>query len=345
MNMNEVFDNDSEYQFDPSYSYTLSDVEDKLFELRNNGFKKGSWTGFNSLYKHYSCKKGSYSIIYAAPHMGKSQFTFEIAMNLAEFSGKKVAVMSPETGSVRDVYAELLWMYLRKPFIKNDVSYASDEEIAKGLKFVSDHFFVIDSGLDDMSVKGFFRQVDKIQQEQDVKIDVCMLDPYTEFVSEGEGEFRDDQRVGHDLNTIRKMSSAFDLHSILTMHVAKPQLRVVEGYKLPMIPDPTEIAGGQNSFRKGFMMASVHRMDKINPDTGEYFDGHAKGKLLFTVSKAKPKAVGQLGTIEMYYDKLANRYFVWDEEKKSRQYAHQNPEPETSEDFKPEKEIVQEAIF
>ena len=324
---------EQEDKFAPNFFYTLDDVEDKLLELRSLGYKKGSWVGHSPLYERMSIIRGSYTIMYAAPTMGKTQFLFEVLMNLAEFEGKKIAIISSETGSVKEIYAELLWVYLRKPFIKGDWDYASAEEVKEGIAFLRNHFYVIDSGLNDMSVKGFYRQVQKLQDDLGIKIDVCGLDPYTEFTNDTANGMRDDQAIASDLNAIRKHSSAMDLHSILTMHVTKPQLRVVDGVKVPMPPDPTEISGGQQSYRKGMQMVYVHRQDKRHPDTLEYLDGHAKGKVLIGIVKAKPKRAGSQGVVEMYYDKFSNRYYTYDTNTSSRVYAHANPNPEISEDY------------
>jgi hypothetical protein len=108
--------------------YKAEDVRDSLSTLRNEGVKKGAWTGFDSLFDKYSVKKGSTTYIYAGAHQGKSQFGFELMMNLSEYSGWKWAVYTPETGSPTEVFAELLWVYLRKPFLINDHLTATDEE-------------------------------------------------------------------------------------------------------------------------------------------------------------------------------------------------------------------------
>jgi hypothetical protein len=65
--------------------YTAEELRGSLTTLRNEGIKKGAWTGFDSLYDKYSVKKGSTTYIYAGAHQGKSQFAFELMMNLSQF--------------------------------------------------------------------------------------------------------------------------------------------------------------------------------------------------------------------------------------------------------------------
>ena len=103
-----------------NFIYRAEELKDSLTELRENGVSKGAWTGFSSLFDKYSMKLGSTTYIYAGAHQGKSQFAFEMMTNLSQYSGWKWAVYSPETGSPTEVFAELLWVYLRKPFLVND---------------------------------------------------------------------------------------------------------------------------------------------------------------------------------------------------------------------------------
>ena len=77
-------------------------------------------------------------------------------MNLSEYSGWTWAVYSPETGSPTEVFAELLWVYLRKPYLVNDKVTASNEEAERAVEFINKHFYIIDSGLQDLSVEGFY---------------------------------------------------------------------------------------------------------------------------------------------------------------------------------------------
>lgn len=43
-----------------------------------------------------------------------------------------------------------------------------------------------------------------------------------------------------------------------------------------------------------------------------------------TVVKAKPKIVGKLGTVTLYFDKLSNRYYELDEQGRKR-FAYAQP--------------------
>ena len=302
--------------------YKAEDVRDSLSTLRNEGVKKGAWTGFDSLFDKYSVKKGSTTYIYAGAHQGKSQFGFELMMNLSEYSGWKWAVYTPETGSPTEVFAELLWVYLRKPFLINDHLTATDEETEKAISFINDHFYIIDSGLQDLSVEGFFTAVDQIEAENFITIDGCMIDPFTEIKTDVASGVRDDIAIGQVLTKIRKHSAEKDYHTIVTVHTKHQQAKYKSG--VPYVDKPTmnDIAGGMQWSRKGMMVVNVWRCPYgLEDGNGVPYEPN---QVEITIVKAKPKIVGKLGTVTLYYDKMKNRYYELNS-RGEKQYAYPQP--------------------
>jgi len=302
--------------------YKAEDVRDSLSTLRNEGVKKGAWTGFDSLFDKYSVKKGSTTYIYAGAHQGKSQFGFELMMNLAEYSDWKWAVYTPETGSPTEVFAELLWVYLRKPFLINEHLTATDEETEKAISFINEHFYIIDSGLQDLSVEGFYTAVEQIEEDNFITIDGCMIDPFTEIKTDVSSGVRDDIAIGQVLTKVRKHSAEKDYHTIVTVHTKHQQAKYKNG--VPYVDKPTmnDIAGGMQWSRKGMMVVNVWRCP-YGLEDGNGVPYEPK-QVEITVVKAKPKIVGKLGTVTLYYDKMKNRYYEYDSQGK-KQYAYPQP--------------------
>ena len=287
--------------------YKVEDVRDSLTTLRKEGVKKGAWTGFDSLFDKYSVKKGSTTYIYAGAHQGKSQFGFELMMNLSEYSGWRWAVYSPETGSPAEVFAELLWVYLRKPFLINDHLTATDEETEKAISFINEHFYIIDSGLQDLSIEGFYTAVEMIEEDNLITIDGCMVDPFTEIRTDINSGVRDDIAIGQVLTKVRKHSAEKDFHTIVTVHTKHQQAKYKNG--VPYVDKPTmnDIAGGMQWSRKGMMVINVWRCPfGLENNNGVPYEAN---QVEITVVKAKPKIVGKLGTVTLYYDKMKNRYY------------------------------------
>ena len=302
--------------------YTANELRDSLTTLRNNGIKKGAWTGFSSLFDKYSVKRGSTTYIYAGAHQGKSQFGFELMMNLAEYDGWKWAIYSPETGSPTEVFAELLWVYLRKPFLVNDKITATDEETDVAIEFINKHFYIIDSGLQDLSIEAFYTSVEKIEKDNFIKIDGCLVDPFTEIKTDVSAGVRDDIAIGQVLTKVRKHSADRDYHTIVTVHTRHQQAKYKNG--VPYVDKPTmnDIAGGMQWSRKGMMVVNVWRCPfGLEDGNGIPYEAN---QVEITVVKAKPKIVGKLGTVTLYFDKLSNRYYELDEQGRKR-FAYAQP--------------------
>lgn len=303
--------------------YTADELRGSLGTLRREGVKKGAWTGFSSLFDKYSVKEGSTTYIYAGAHQGKSQFGFELMMNLAQYSGWKWAVYSPETGSPTEVFAELLWVYLRKPFLINNKVTATDEETERALEFINTHFFIIDSGLRDLSIEGFYTAVEQVEQDYDIRINGCFVDPFTEIKTDVSQGVRDDIAIGQILTKVRKHSADKNYHTIVTVHTKHQQAKYKNG--VPYVDKPTmnDIAGGMQWSRKGMMVINVWRC----PFGLEDANGipYEPNQVEITVVKAKPKIVGKLGSVTLYYDKLSNRYYEIDD-KGNKRFAYEQPD-------------------
>jgi len=303
--------------------YTAEELRSSLSTLRSEGVKKGDWVGFDSLFDKYSVKKGSTTYIYAGAHQGKSQFAFELMMNLAQYSGYKWAVYSPETGSPTEVFAELLWVYLRKPFLINDKITATDEETDKAIEFINRHFFIIDSGLQDITIEGFYTAVEEIQDQYQISIDGCLVDPFTEIKTDVSSGVRDDIAIGQILTRIRKHSAEKDFHTIVTVHTKHQQAKYKNGVPYVDVPTMNDIAGGMQWSRKGMMVVNVWRCPYgLEDENGIPYEPN---QVKITVVKAKPKIVGKLGSVTLYYDKLCNRYYELDKNGNKRfAYAQSN---------------------
>ena len=301
------------------FIYRAEDVRDSLNTLRSEGIKKGAWTGFDSLFDKYSMKKGSTTYIYAGAHQGKSQFGFELMVNLAQYSGWKWAVYTPETGSPTEVFAELLWVYLRKPFLVNDKVMATDEEKEEAMSFINEHFFLVDSGLQDLSIEGFYTAVEIIEEDNFITIDGCMIDPFTEIRTDITSGVRDDIAIGQVLTKVRKHSAEKNYHTIVTVHTKHQQAKYKNGIPYVDVPTMNDIAGGMQWSRKGMMVLNVWRCPYgLEDENGIPYE---QNQVKITVVKAKPKIVGNLGSVTLFYDKMKNRYYEKDSQGKP-QYAY-----------------------
>ena len=148
------------------------------------------------------------TFIIASPAVGKTAILYEVLLNLAEHSDYRIAIFSPEGGSPTDLYAEMLWARLRKPYLRHDipnVANATEKEVEDAYAFLAKHFYIIDSGLKDLNAEGFFRAVEDIEKEDNIKIDAIVIDPIVELNFNPDNK-RDDIALGSFLTRVRKFT-------------------------------------------------------------------------------------------------------------------------------------------
>ena len=286
-------------------------MEEQLITLRNNGLKKGAYCGWESLYEYYSLKEGSTTYIVAPPAVGKTSIISELTMNLSEYEGWKWVIFSPEVGSPKDLFAELLWVKLRKPFLKYDKNKdAKEDEVKAAIKFVKEHFFIIDPIHSELNEHVYFKTIRDIQDKYNVKINGTVIDPVTDFDISGNQR---DLALGRFLTSIRKFSSSYGIHSILAFHTKNMGYvtgKTIDGEERRYLPPATmfDVAGGEMASRKGMFILSLWRPPYgiIDPETNlPYPTNETRVNIL----KAKPKSIGKIGTIKLYYDALSSRYY------------------------------------
>jgi len=294
------------------FIHRLADLKPYLSKLRVDGLKRGEHTGFENLYQKYSVKAGSMTFIIASPAVGKTAILYEILINLAEYSNYKIAIFSPEGGSPTDLYAEMLWAYLRKPFLLNDISNASDKEVEDAYAFLDEHFYIIDSGLKDLTAGSFFRAVDDIEKEDDVKIDAIVIDPIVELNINPDNK-RDDIALGSFLTRVRKFSSDKGIHTFIAIHTRAMTMlskKKDDGTTMLYYPQPTffDTMGGMMWSRKGYMVLSLWRppIELINPDTDVPYE---RNETIVEILKVKPKIMGAVGRVSLFYDTMSSRFY------------------------------------
>lgn len=298
--------------------HRITSVRSNLDNLRENGLKRGEHVGFENFHKKYSVKKGSMSFIIASPAVGKTAILYEILLNLAEHSDYKIAIFSPEGGSPTDLYAEMLWARLRKPYLKHsipDVANATDKEVDDAYKFLEKHFYIIDSGLKDLNAEGFFRAVEDIEKEDDIKIDAIVIDPIVELNFNPDNK-RDDIALGSFLTRVRKFSSDKNIHTFIAIHTKAMQMLTKkrdDGTMMLYYPQPTffDTMGGMMWSRKGYMVMSLWRppTELINPDTDLPYE---KNETIIQILKVKPKIMGSVGRVSLFYDNMSSRFYEKD---------------------------------
>ena len=298
------------------------EIEAEILKKQDSNAKEFYKFGFKTLDPYFKLAKGFPIYLGAYDSHGKSEFIFELQMQLAELYGMKHLVFSGEVGSVEDIYFKLYWKYGRKPYTKYDKEgnqrpiYQNDEERLASRQFVNDHFIVIDrftidkgftfgkmtEALDDYLRNGEFLD----------KVDTISVDSWYELDRE-EGDATDRQlelflqkvfRYGYK----HKITHIISSHIGATNHTTMLEIPDTK-QKYPKVPTKYAWSGGMMWSRMSFQLVNGYKPhDKI-----DYFgDGElcAWNEFWVDVEKSKPESVGKKGRVTIYFDAfVTNRYY------------------------------------
>ena len=294
----------------------LTDVNKDLQELRENGIKRGFDVGFNWNDFPYTVKLGTTTYIAGAPSVGKTELQKEILINLSCLHGWKHVIWSPETGSPADIFAELCHAYIGKPYEKHNYQ-MSEVEKTQAEFFISEHFFIIDNEDEDLTIDDFYKEVDKIEIMEGVKIHTTTIDPFNElsevYIQSDLG--REDKYISRILSQVRKNARKSNRHNFILTHVRDQAMTTTNGVSYFPFPHAREIAGGQTWFRKGMTVILLWRppfgiTDSLERPYGEF-------ELQVRIGKVKPKGTSKKGTYILNLDVHKYQYYTIGEEGKT----------------------------
>lgn len=275
----------------------FKDVQKEIDFLRHKGFIRGENTGFKCLDEFYSLKQGTFTMILAAPHHGKSEFAFELVFN----QGKKALIYSPETGSVEDIYAEFIHKFTGKSIYKSEFNHCTDIEYQRAAEWVDYNFSIIDS--DEKAYS--FEELTKMVTDEEI----ILCDPYNEMNHAMKSD-RQDLYIEELLGEIRRYCKKNRKHCIMTLHPAYQKPIVEKGMTYYPMPVAREAAGGQANLRKAMTWINLWRPPTaLNDENGCPYDDNV---VLIQIEKAKPKGVSKRGTCQLYFDWKRNRYYEKD---------------------------------
>lgn len=306
----------------------LSDVNSQMNEIRQVKNVKGKSIGWDWDMLPFTIKEGCTTYIGAAPASGKTELWFEFLINLSCIHGWNHVVFSPETGSAAEIYAELCYKYIGKPYSIGDHSMTQAEQI-RAEHFVNEHFIVIDPIDEDLTLQGFYKLVDEIERTHNITIHTTTIDPWNELTEEyiQSDLGREDKYLSRILGIARKNARKTNRHNCIINHVRDQPMvhgKTVVGTDISYFPIPTarDFAGGQVWFRKGLSVLIPWRPPYGLPNE----DGSCaeKNEVHLKVAKSKPKGVSKNGTYRLFLDVEKYQYYMLDW-KGNRIYANRSP--------------------
>jgi hypothetical protein len=303
----------------------LTDLNAEMFSIRYEKDTKGKSIGWDWDMLPLTIKEGTTTYIGAAPASGKTELWFEILINLSCLHGWNHVVFSPETGSSAEIFSELCYKYIGKPYVQGQNSMTNSEQVSAEM-FVNQHFIVIDPIDEDLTITKFYELVDEIERKEQITIHTTTIDPWNELTEEyiQSDLGREDKYLSRILGQARKNARKTNRHNCIINHVRDQPMIVgksIAGTELRYFPIPTarDFAGGQVWFRKGLSVLIPWR-----PPYGlanEDGSGVEKNEVHLKVAKSKPKGVSKNGVYKLFLDVERYQYYMLDF-KGNRVYAN-----------------------
>jgi len=306
----------------------LSNVNSEMSDLRHKKNVRGKSIGWDWDLLPYTIKEGCTTYIGAAPASGKTELWFEFLINLSCIHGWNHVVFSPETGSAAEIFAELCYKYIGKPYTLGENSMTQGEQIRAEM-FIDKHFIVVDPIDEDLTLQGFYNLVDEIERKEEITILTTTIDPWNElteeFIQSDLG--REDKYLSRILGIARKNARKTNRHNCIINHV-RDQTPVTKelfsGEQVTYFPPPSarDFAGGQVWFRKGLCVLIPWRPPYgLKDSDGSICEAN---EVHLKVAKSKPKGVSKNGTYKMFLDMDRYQYYMLDW-KGNRVYANREP--------------------
>lgn len=303
----------------------LTDLNAEMFSIRHEKNVRGKSIGWDWDMLPITIKEGTTTYIGAAPASGKTELWFEILINLSCLHGWNHVIFSPETGNSAEIFSELCYKYIGKPYVQGQNSMTNGEQVSAEM-FINQHFIVIDPIDDDLTITKFYDLVDEIERKEQITIHTTTIDPWNElteeFISSDLG--REDKYLSRILGQARKNARKTNRHNCIINHVRdQPMVTAmsIAGTELRYFPIPTarDFAGGQVWFRKGLSVLIPWRPPYGLPNQDG--SGAEKNEVHLKVAKSKPKGVSKNGVYKLFLDVDRYQYYMLDY-KGNRVYAN-----------------------
>lgn len=266
--------------------FTVSDFEQSLDALFENGMQRGVTVGHENLDELISFETKRLCIVTGIPGNGKSEFIDELAERLNMKYGWRFAYFSPENAPLCYHASKLIEKFTGKHFDRQHLNYAEYRQVKEHLE--TNFYFIAPS--DNYKIDNILDKAKYLVRRRGIK--ALVIDPYNRIEHEYERGQREDQYISLFLDKLMRFAQINDVLIILMAHPTK-----LSKNKDGVVETPTlyDISGAAHFFNKTDFGIVVHR-DRVK-DTVEVH-----------VQKVKFRHLGKVGTAYFKYNLNNGRY-------------------------------------
>lgn len=266
--------------------FTVSDFEQSLDALFENGWQKGVTIGHDNFDRLCSFETKRLCIVTGIPGSGKSEFIDEIAERLNMRYGWRFAYFSPENAPLAYHASKLIEKFTGKRFSRETLTFGAYKQVKEHLE---QNFFFI-SPPDNFKVDNILEKAKYLVRRRGIK--ALVIDPYNRLESEQHGGRSETQYISDLLDRLTNFAQRNDVLIILMAHPTK-QPKNKDG----VIEAPTlyDISGSANFFNKADFGIVVHR-------------NRMENTVEVHIQKVKFRHLGEVGTALFKYNINNGRY-------------------------------------
>ena len=265
--------------------FEVSDLEDELNNLYEEGLKRGALIGLKNVDDLISWVTGRLCIVTGIPSHGKSEWLDEVIYRLNLIHKWKVAYFSPENHPKEWHISKVISKLTGKSFNKE---YLKKEEFEQSRDYMSDNYFFIDpkdsSDLDTILDKARF-----LVKRKGIKM--LVIDPFNKLEHNMENGLNETQYISKFLDRLTMFAKQNDVLLFLVAHPTK--MRKENGRF--EVPNLYSISGSAHFFNKTDYGISVYRNDEA-------------GNVEAHIQKVKFKHLGNTGVATLHYNLVNGRY-------------------------------------
>lgn len=291
LKLTELVENAQPYPINGVFS--VADVQDRIISLYENGWDRGVGTGWDNLTHFYRVRPGSWTVVTGIPGSGKSNWLDNLMVNIGKAHGWVFALFSPENQPIEDHIARIMQIYANRPFHEGPTLRMEESLRDQALRWVDEHFlWILPDDDAEWTLDAVLERAAVLVYRKGIR--GLVIDPWNELEHVRPGGMSETEHISRSLKRIRVFARRYGVHVWVIAHPAK-LYRDKEG-NYP-VPTPYDISGSAHWRNKADCAVCVWR------DMGDY-----SKPVEVHVQKIRFKQDGQIGSVELDYDRVTGAY-------------------------------------
>ena len=233
--------------------YTVNQYQGSVIDLYNGNYVKPLEVGYPSLDEIYKILKGTFHCITGIPNHGKSYFLDQMLIKISQQHDWRYAIFSPEHSTAMHI-RRLVQMYNEKPFDLGDDNRMSTQELQRGMEWINNHFYFIETK-DTVPSIDYILEVAK-KSIYKYGVNAIVIDPYNEVSAVRSGNTREDEHIRDFISKCKRFARVHDIVVWVVAHPTKLPKSTDGGYAPPTAYD---ISGASHWHNQSDCILTIHR--------------------------------------------------------------------------------------